>query len=101
MMVAVRRAVAGLALGLAVGFGAGTAPAHAASPSPTAGATATASGKATASASASPISEVTPDDGTVDNSPDVAPDNTNQVIALGAAGALALVAAVVVFARRT
>lgn len=95
MIVAVRRALAGLALGLVVGFGAETTFAYAASPSPTASAT----GKASATTSASPISEVNGDT-SVDDSPDVAPDNTNQVIALGAAGALALVAALVVFARR-
>ncbi len=97
MIVAVRRALAGLALGLVVGFGVGTTFAYAASPSPTASATAKSSVKATASAS--PISEVDGDTSVAD-SPDVAPDNTNQVIALGAAGALALVAAFVVFARR-
>lgn len=51
----------------------------------------------TAPATAEPADSVTP---FVDTAPDLAPDNSRTQVALGAAVALALVAAVVVFLRR-
>jgi hypothetical protein len=93
MIVGVRRALAGLAVGFVVSLG--VAPAVSASaetPSPT---------PATATASASPTSEITPTGGS-DNAdtPDVAPDNSRQAWVLGGAGVVALIAAAVVFLRR-
>ena len=80
MMVGVRRAVTGLVVGLVVALGlCPSARAETPTPTPT----------ATASSAAS--------DG---DGPDVAPDNSRTVWALGGAGALALVAAGVVFLRR-
>jgi hypothetical protein len=97
MIVGVRRALAGLAVGFVVSLGVAPAvSAFAETPSPTP-ATAT----FTASASASPTSEVTPTGGS-DNAdtPDVAPDNSRQAWVLGGAGVVALIAAAVVFLRR-
>jgi hypothetical protein len=103
MIVAVRRALAGLALGLVVAFGAAGTSAHAETPTPTAGATAKATGTAKASgmakSTASPIVDAG-DNGDVTDTPDAAPDNSRQGLALGAAGVLAVLAAVVVFLRR-
>lgn len=90
MIVALRRALAGLALGLVVVFGA-TGTVHAETPSPTPGATAT----ATATASA-----VDSSDGDLADTPDSTGDNSRQAYALGAAGVLAVLAAAVVFLRR-
>lgn len=82
MMVGVRRAVTGLAVGLVVALGlCPAAPAGAETPTPTP--------TATTSSAAS--------DG---DGPDLAPDNSRTVWALGGAGALALIAAGVVFLRR-
>lgn len=89
MIVAVRRGLAGLALGLVVSFGAAGAV-QAASPTPTPTATAT--------ASASPSGDV--DAGETTDTPDVAPDNTRTYLAVAAAAGLALVAASIVFLRR-
>lgn len=107
MIVAVRRALAGLALGLVVAFGAAGTAAHAETPSPTTGATARTTGTArstakatgTAKSTASPIAD-SGDNGDTSDTPDVAPDNSRQALALGGAGVLAVLAAVVVFLRR-
>nr|WP_300149680.1 hypothetical protein [Propionicimonas sp.] len=91
MIVAVRRALAGLLLGLVVSFGvAGIAAAASPSAGPTASATASASASATTGADTA---------GSADT-PDVAPDNSRQLIAIGAAGVVALITAAVVFLRR-
>jgi hypothetical protein len=87
MIVAVRRALAGLFLGLVFSFG---AAGLAAAATPTASPTASASPAATATTDAT---------GTADT-PDIAPDNSRQLIAIGAAGVVALVTATVVFLRR-
>jgi hypothetical protein len=91
MIVGVRRALAGLAVGLVVSLG--VAPAVSASaetPTPT-----------PVTATASPTSAVTPTGGSdTTDTPDVAPDNSRQAWVLGAAGVVALIAAAVVFLRR-
>lgn len=88
MMVAIRRLLAGLALGLVVGvWGPVVAPAFAettVSPSPVATATATASAAGDTDA----------------ETPDVAPDNSRNIWAIGGAAAVAVLAAAVVFLRR-
>jgi hypothetical protein len=83
MIVGVRRALTGLAVGLVVGLGAAPVlPAFAETPTPT------------------PVAATaTPTAGTTET-PDVAPDNSRQVWALGGAGVVALVAAAAVFLRR-
>jgi hypothetical protein len=86
MIVGVRRALAGLAVGFVVSLGVAPGlPAWAETPSPTPTAATTAP-----TASAPSDSDTT----------DVAPDNSRQAWALGGAGAVALVAAAVVFLRR-
>lgn len=91
MIVGLRRVLTGLVAGVVVSLGAGPVlSASAATPTPTPVATATATGAATATAAA----------GTDSESPDVAPDNSRQVWALGGAGVVALVAAAAVFLRR-
>ena len=93
MIVGVRRALAGLAVGFVVSLGVAPAvSAFAETPSPT---------PVTATASASPTSEITPTGGS-DNAdtPDVAPDNSRQAWVLGGAGVVALIAAAVVLLRR-
>lgn len=100
MIVAVRRALAGLLVGLVAGLGVQsvvTTVASAESPSPTTGGTATADPSSTASAD--PSSGVDGDTSVADT-PDEAPDNSATLIALGGAAALALLAALVVFIRR-
>jgi len=91
MIVGVRRALAGLAVGLVVSLGAApTVSAFAETPSPT-----------PATATASPTSEVTPTGGSdTTDTPDVAPDNSRQAWVLGGAGVVALIAAAAVFLRR-
>ncbi len=91
MIVGVRRALAGLAVGLVVSFGAApTVLAFAETPSPT-----------PVAATASPTSEVTPTAGSdTTDTPDVAPDNSRQAWVLGGAGVVALIAAAAVFLRR-
>ncbi len=91
MIVGVRRALAGLAVGLVVSLGAAPAvSAFAETPTPT-----------PATVAASPTSEVTPTSGSDSTeAPDVAPDNSRQAWVLGGAGVLALIAATVVFLRR-
>jgi hypothetical protein len=87
MIVGVRRALAGLAVGLVVSLGVGPmipAFADTATPTPVA---------ATATPSASTGTDVGADI-------DVAPDNSRQAWALGGAGAVALLAAAIVFLRR-
>lgn len=98
MILAVRRGLAGAAVGVIVLLGAaGISPASAdtASPSPTT-ATATAKATANAKATATPTTQT----GTGTDAADTAPDNSRQAWALGGAGALALLAAAVVFFRR-
>jgi hypothetical protein len=86
MIVGVRRALSGLAVGFVVSLGvAPVLPAYADTPTPT-----------PASASASPSASTGADIDT----PDVAPDNSRQAWALGGAGVVALVAAGIVFLRR-
>lgn len=90
MMLAVRRLLAGAAVGVAVLSGAAAvvpAQAETASPTPIA---------ATVSPTASPTST----GGSVTDPVDVIPDNSRQVWALAGAGALAILAAAVVFFRR-
>ena len=85
MIVGVRRALTGLVVGLVVSFGAlpvGAAHAETATPTPVA---VTATPAPTTGAG---------------ETPDVAPDNSRQVWALGGAGVVALVAAAAVFLRR-
>lgn len=96
MIVAGRRALAGLALGVVVGWGpaAGLAAAETATPAPAPTATPTATSAATAT------SEATTGTDDVIDTPDLAPDNTRNLYAIGAAGVLALMAATVVFLRR-
>jgi hypothetical protein len=91
MIVGVRRALAGLAVGLVVSLGvAPTVSAFAETPSPT-----------PVTATASPTSEVTPTGGSdTTDTPDVAPDNSRQAWVLGGAGVVALIAAAAVFLRR-
>ena len=95
MIVGVRRALAGIAVGLVVSLGAAPAvSAFAETPSPT-------PATATATAKSSPTSEVTPTGGSdTTDTPDVAPDNSRQAWVLGGAGVVALIAAAVVFLRR-
>ena len=86
MILAIRRLMAGLAVGLVVAIGGPAAAlcmAETASPTPVGTATATAG-------AADP--EADP--------PNIAPDNSRQVWALGGAAALAVIAAAVVFLRR-
>ena len=86
MIVGVRRALAGLAAGIVVSLGVfPVLPADADTPTPTPVA-------ASATPSASTGADV--------DAPDVAPDNSRQAWALGGAGAVALVAAAVVFLRK-
>jgi len=86
MIVGVRRALAGLAVGFVVSLGvAPVLPAYAGSPTPTPVA-------ASATPSASTGADI--------DAPDVAPDNSRQIWALGGAGVVALVAAAVIFLRR-
>ncbi len=88
MIVGVRRALAGLAAGIVVSLGVfPVLPAYADTPTPT---------PTPVAASATPSASTGPD---VDAS-DVAPDNSRQAWALGGAGAVALVAAAVVFLRK-
>lgn len=91
MIVGVRRALAGLAVGVVVSLGAAPAvSAFAETPTPT-----------PVTATASPTSAVTPTGGSdTTDTPDVAPDNSRQAWVLGGAGVLALIAAAVVFLRR-
>jgi hypothetical protein len=86
MIVGVRRALAGLAVGLVVSLGVSPVlPASAETPTPTPiAATATPSSTTAANIDAT----------------DVAPDNSRQAWALGGAGVVALIAAAVVFLRR-
>ena len=108
MIVAVRRALAGLLVGLVAGLGVQsvvTTVAYAESPSPTTGSTATADPSSTASADPSSTASADPSAGvdgdtSVADTPDEAPDNSATLIALGGAAALALLAALVVFIRR-
>ncbi len=106
MILAVRRGLAGAAVGVIVLLGAaGISPASAdtASPSPTtatATAKATATGTAKATANAKATATPTTQTGTGTDAADTAPDNSRQAWALGGAGALALLAAAVVFFRR-
>lgn len=87
MIVGVRRALAGLAVGLVVSLGVAPAlPASADTPTPT---------PIGATAAATP----TTDAGNVDAT-DAAPDNSRQIWALGGAGVVAVIAAAVVFLRR-
>jgi hypothetical protein len=89
MILGVRRAVTGLAIGLVVSLGATPAvTAFAETPTPTPAATASAT------------TEVTPSGGEGTDTPDVAPDNSRQAWALGGAGVVALIAAAAVFLRR-
>lgn len=87
MILAIRRLLAGLAAGLVVaigGPGAAFGFAETASPTPVATAVATV--------------------GTTDtevDSPDLAPDNSRQVWALSGAAAIAVIAAAVIFLRRS
>lgn len=99
MIVALRRALAALALGVALSVGA-TGAAQAETPTPTPAATATTSVPASPSASGQATSEVTTDEGSVADTPDLAPDSSRQLYALGAAGLLALAMAAVVLLRR-
>ena len=86
MIVGVGRALAGLAAGIVVSLGVfPVLPAYADTPTPTPVA-------ASATPSASAGADV--------DAPDVAPDNSRQAWALGGAGAVALVAAAVVFLRK-
>jgi hypothetical protein len=95
MLLSLRRLIAVVVFGCGVLL-APVAVAHAetTSPSPTA----TASG--THSASASPAATGDGVDDTVEDTPDMVLDNTSTIVALGAAGALALLAGVVVLVRR-
>ncbi|HEX5335492.1 MAG TPA: hypothetical protein VFW55_06395 [Propionicimonas sp.] len=86
MIVGVRRALTGLAVGVVVSLGvAPVLPAYADTPSPTPVA-------ASATPSASTGADI--------DAGDVAPDNSRQAWVLGGAGVLALIAAAVVFLRR-
>lgn len=86
MIVGVRRALAGLAVGLVVSLGVDPVlPAYADTPTPTPIA-------ATARPSATTGADI--------DATDVAPDNSRQAWALGGAGVVALIAAAVVFLRR-
>lgn len=100
MIVAGRRALAGLALGVVAGWGpaAGLAGAETATPVPVATATPTATPTATSPVSATAAATTGTEDAT--DTPDLAPDNTRNLYALGVAGVLALMAATLVFLRR-
>lgn len=88
MIVGVRRALAGLAVGLVVSLGvAPVLPSYADTPTPT-----------PIAASATPSASTGSDTDT--DTPDVVPDNSRQAWALGGAGVVALIAAAVVFLRR-
>ena len=83
MIVGVRRALTGLVVGLVVSLGAfPVLPAYAATPTPT------------------PVAVTATPTAGASETPDVAPDNSRQVWALGGAGVVALVAAAAVFLRR-
>lgn len=104
MNLAVRRAVAGVVFGVALFFGAGGAGAQAETPSPTPASTATGSATpttstASATASATP-SAIDASEAGINDTPDVVPDNSRSVLAIVAAGVLALAAALVVFLKR-
>ena len=87
MIVGVRRALVGLAVGFVVSLGAFPVfAAYAETPTPTA-----------VAVTAMPTPAATAGAG---ETPDVAPDNSRQVWALGGAGVVALVAAAAVFLRR-
>lgn len=89
MIVGLRRVLTGLVAGVVVSLGVGPVlSASAETPTPTPVATATATPTAAATT------------GTDSDTPDVAPDNSRQVWALGGAGIVALVAAAAVFLRR-
>lgn len=90
MILGVRRALTGLAVGLVVSLGGMAAtPALADTPSPT-----------PVTATTGATSEVTPAAGNTADTPDVAPDNSRSAWALGGAGVVALIAAAAVFLRR-
>ena len=83
MIVGVRRALTGLVVGFVVSLGAfPLLPAYAETPTPT------------------PVAATATPTAGASETPDVAPDNSRQVWALGGAGVVALVAAAAVFLRR-
>jgi hypothetical protein len=90
MILGVRRALTGLAVGVVVALGAApVVPAWADTPSPT-----------PVTATTAATSEVTPSEAADTDTPDIAPDNSRSAWALGGAGVVALIAATVVFLRR-
>jgi hypothetical protein len=100
MIVAVRRALAGLALGAGLLVGvSGQVPAQAETPTPTPAPSLTATATPATPGATSEVTSAGGDDPV--DTPDIAPDNSNNTIALAGAGALALVAAAVVFLRRS
>ncbi|MCA0294619.1 MAG: hypothetical protein LCH96_04730 [Actinobacteria bacterium] len=103
MILAVRRALAGAALGAALTWGVGgTALAETPSPTATATATSTATstGTATATGSSTATSEVSVTTEPDSETPDAALDNSRTYLAIGGAAVLALLAALLVFLRR-
>ncbi len=101
MIVGVRRVFAGVAVAALLSLGGGFVPAlaetPAATPSATADATVTPTGATATPTTSSEVSVTTEPDS---ESPDVAPDNSRNVLAIGGAAVLALLAAVLVFLRR-
>lgn len=100
-MIVVRRAVAGLALALVALLGGVASPVLADTPSPAASATASATAGPSTSSADSTQSAISTDDGdSTDDDADSTQNNSGQVLALAAAGAVAVLAALVVFLRR-
>jgi hypothetical protein len=95
MLLSLRRLIAVVVFGCGVLL-APVAAARADTPSPSPSATASAS----PGASASPSATGDGSDDTVADTPDMVLDNTSTIVALGAAGALALLAGVIVLVRR-
>ncbi len=99
MIVGLRRVLAGCTIAVVVGlWPVVVASAETASPEPVA----SASASAAPVASASPVATAAPSSGSSEAADDTdpAPDDSRQLIALAAAGGVALIAATVVFLRR-